>query len=188
LRVVAIGASGAAGQETDWPICIQSRVPDNDHACSSRRKVPAAVFALTWNVDFDVDLHVVTPAGLDVNAKTQPFSAAGALDSGLSGADYASLPPGIGGIDRDSIGDCVIDGWREEDLVFQDAPPSGTYLLYASPFASCGQAAVIFTLDIYEAGSDGNLHSTFSRSGELLANDVTGGISTGLFIAQKAFE
>jgi hypothetical protein len=178
VRVVAISASGAAGQQTNAPVCIESRVPDNGHACTPVKKVPRAVFTLTWNTNFDVDLHVITPAGRDVNAKTATTSVA--LDAGLPG-------PTVGVIDRDSIGDCVIDGWREEDLVFQDAPPNGNYLVYAAPFASCGQPATVFTFNLYEAGSDGNLHSTFSRSGELLADDVTGGTSAGLFVTEKNF-
>ncbi len=178
VRVVAISASGAAGLQTNAPVCIESRVPDNGHACTPSKKVPKAVFTLTWDANFDVDLHVVTPAGRDVNAKTATTSVA--LDAGLPG-------PTVGIIDRDSIGECVIDGWRQEDLVFQDAPPSGNYLVYAAPFAACGQTAVRFTFDLYEPGSDGNLHATFSRSGELLANDVTGGTSAGLFVAEKLF-
>jgi hypothetical protein len=113
-----------------------------------------------------------------VNAKTATTSVA--LDADI-------VPPGVGVIDRDSIGNCVVDGWREEDLVFQDAPPNGNYLVYAAPFASCGQSAVVFTFNLYEAGADGELHSTFSRSGELLANDVTGGTSAGLFVTEKDF-
>jgi hypothetical protein len=179
LRVVAIAASGNAGQQVDAPLCIESRVPDNDHACFPSKKVPAAVFTLTWNTNFDVDLHVITPAGRDVNPKTAVTSVP--FDGG------AEPGPDVGLIDRDSIGECVIDGWREEDLVFQDPPPNGSYLIYAAPFASCGQSAVVFTFNLYEAGSDGNLHSTFSRSGELLANDVTGGASDGLFVAEKNF-
>ncbi len=179
LRVVAIGSDGAAGQQVDAPVCIGSRVPDNGHACSPNHKVPQAVFTLTWNVDFDVDLHVITPGGFDVNPKTLVTSEP--YDGGLP------APQTLGFIDRDSIGNCVIDGWREEDLVFQDAPPSGNYLVYAAPFASCGQEAVSFTFTIYEPGSDGSLRSTFTRSGELLANDATGGTSAGLFVAEKVF-
>jgi hypothetical protein len=179
LHVVAIGSTGAAGQQVDAPICIESRVPDNGHACEPNHKVPQAVFTLTWNVDFDVDLHVITPGGFDVNPKTLVTSEP--YDGGLP------VPQTLGVIDRDSIGNCVVDGWREEDLVFQDPPPTGNYLVYAAPFASCGQEAVTFTFTIYEPGSDGDLHSTFSRSGQLLANDATGGASTGLFVAEKTF-
>lgn len=179
LRLVALDAQGNAGSQTDAPMCILSRVPDNEHECFPSKKVPQAVFTLTWNTDFDVDLHVIMPSGRDVSAKTSwtsvPFDGGGAPG------------PTVGLIDRDSIGNCVIDGWREEDLVFQDPPPNGTYLIYADPFSSCGQQAVVFTFDLYEPDADGNLHSTFTRSGELLANDTTGGSSAGLFVAQKVF-
>ena len=47
LHVVAIGPSGAAGQQTNAPICIESRIPDNDHTCVPREKFPGAVFTLT---------------------------------------------------------------------------------------------------------------------------------------------
>lgn len=179
LRVVGLDASGSAGAQTDAPICILSRVPDNEHACFPKKKVPTAVFTLTWDTNFDVDLHVITPAGRDVNAKTALTSVP--YDGGTAPG------PTIGLIDRDSIGNCVIDGWREEDLVFQDPPPHGTYQIYAAPFASCGQEVVNFTFNLYEAALDGDLHATFSRSGQLLANDVTDGTSAGLFVAEKVF-
>jgi hypothetical protein len=179
LRVVAIDGSGHAGTQFAAPICIESRIPDNGHACFPHKPVPAAVFTMTWDVNFDVDLHVITPAGRDVNAKSAPTSIP--IDGGVPG-------PTIGIVDRDSISQCIVDGWRQEDLVFQDPPPKGLYQVYAAPFAACGQPAVRFTLSIYEHASDGNLHSTFTRSGELLANDVTGGLTTGLFVAEKRFE
>lgn len=179
LLAVALDANGNAGQQTDVGFCIESRVPDNQHACVPRRPVPPVIFSLTWDTNFDVDLHVVTPDGRDVNAKTAPTSVP--LEGGIPG-------PNVALIDRDSIGSCVVDGWREEDLVFDDPPPKGSYLLYASPFSACAQTYVNFTMTIWEAESDGNLHATFTRSGELLANDATGGVSTGLFVAEKTFE
>lgn len=199
LRVVAIDQAGNGGIQFNAPICIESRIPDNGHACSESKTppaVPAAVFTLTWDTPFDVDLTVITPDGRNVNPKTDPTTAA--LPDGGPYPIPAPYSVGLfdgatGVIDRDSMGECVVDGWRQEDLVFQDYPPTGTYLIYADPFESCGQPAVRFTLTIYEPGSDGNLHATFTSSGELLANQTTGGASpdggsvAGLFIAQKEF-
>jgi hypothetical protein len=196
LRVVAIGQSGNGGLQVNAPICIESRVPDNGHACEPTKPVPAAVFSLTWDSAFDLDLNVQTPSGSVVNPKTAPTT--GIADGGaipLMSPEAVGLYDGsVGVIDRDSMGECVVDGWREEDLVFQDYPATGLYDIYANPFASCGQAAVRFTLTIYEPGSDGNLHATFTRSGELLSNDTTGGALpdggsvAGLFVAEKEFE
>jgi hypothetical protein len=178
LRIVAIDGNGNGGAQVDTELCIESRVPDNGHACDPTQPVPAVVMALQWDDNFDVDLHVITPAGVDVNPKTNLL--ADPIDSGEPPANDPK-------IDRDSIGRCVPDGYHEEDLVFPDYPATGPYDIYADPYDSCGQPAVRFKLTIYEAGSDGELHATFTQSGELLANDVTGGASSGLFITEKQF-
>lgn len=178
LRAVAIGADGSGGTQVDTELCFESRIPDNGHACNPSLAVPAVVFSLQWDVNFDVDLHVVTPSGVDVNPKTNPV---------MYPIDAGEAPASDPKIDRDSLRACVPDGWRQEDLVFQDYPATGPYDLYADPFASCGQAAVHFVLTIYEAQSDGSLQATYSQGGELLSNNTTGGASTGLFIAEKVF-
>jgi hypothetical protein len=198
LRLVAIGADGSAGVQVNAPICIESRVPDNGHACQPTKPVPAAVLSLTWDSAFDLDLVVITPSGRNVSAKSDTTTASIADSGGvpIQPPESVGLFDGtIGVIDRDSMGECVVDGWRQEDLVFQDYPTElGSYLIYADPFASCGQPAVRFTLTIWEPGSDGNLHATFTRSGEVLSSEVTGGQPpdggsvAGLFIAEKAFD
>jgi len=179
LRFVAIGPDGKAGTQADTSLCVESRVPDNLHSCDPTLPAPAVVFSLQWDADFDLDLHVVTPDGLDVNPKRQPVDAL--LDAGQQ------PDPSTPHIDRDSLGQCVPDGFRQEDLVFPQYPATGAYDVYADPFDACGRPAVRFTLTVYEKGDDGNLHATFSRSGELLQSQVTGGASTGLFVAEKQF-
>jgi hypothetical protein len=196
LRVVAIGASDNGGVQYNAPLCIESRVPDNGHACIAAHPVPAAVFTLRWDAAFDLDLTVITPSGLNVNPKGVTITAP--VDGGIGPLPHPEAvglyDTTAGVIDRDSMGGCVVDGWREEDLVFLNYPATGLYDIYADPFASCGQPAVRFTLTIYEAGGDGNLHATFTRSGELLASQTTGGAlsdggsAAGLFVAEKQFE
>ncbi|HEY1697831.1 MAG TPA: hypothetical protein VGG39_36975 [Polyangiaceae bacterium] len=178
LRAVAIDGAGNGGTQLDTELCFESRVPDNGHACDPGAAVPAVVFSLRWDVDFDVDLHVITPDGTDVNAKTNPL---------VQAVDSGQPPPTDPKIDRDSLRACVPDGWRQEDLVFPQYPATGPYDVYADPFAACGQTAVRFELTIYEAQSDGSLQATYTQGGELPANDTTGGSSTGLFIAEKVF-
>ncbi len=178
LLTVAIDGNGNAGQQVGTYMCFQSRIPDNLHACNPKAKVPQAVFTLMWDANFDLDLHVIFPDGRDVNPKN-PVQIV---------PDSGAPPRSDPSIDRDSLRACVPDGLRQEDLVFQNAPPKGTYLLYADPFDSCGQESVRFNMIISEPASDGSLKTTYTRSGELLQNDVTGGASTGLFVAQKTFE
>ena len=201
LRVVAIGSGGEGGPQSRIPVCIESRIPDNGHACSQThppRPVPAVVIALRWDTNFDVDLNVIVPSGLIVSPKTQPATVVadgGTLDASSSPNAVGWYDGNVGVIDRDSIGSCVIDGWREEDLVFQDAPPPGLYDIYANPFASCGQPSVRFTMTIYERGADGGFHVPDPPiSGELLASQTTGdgvsttgGAATGLFVVEKQF-
>jgi hypothetical protein len=177
LLFVALDGSGNGGLQYALPMCVESRVPDNGHACDPSKPVPTAVFTLRWDTNFDLDLHVVTPDGQDVNPKMDPDVG----DAGLPTAKTAR-------IDRDSIGNCVVDGWHEEDLVFPEYPETGYYEVYVNPFSACSQQSVRFEFAIYEAGSDGNLHATFSQSGEILATQQTGGGSTGLFVAEKVFE
>ena len=178
LRIVAIDGNGNGGTQLDTQLCVESRIPDNGHACDPGAAVPAVVFSLQWDANFDVDLHVIAPDGTDINPKNNPLQVP--IDAG-------EAPPTDPKIDRDSLGQCVPDGLRQEDLVFPDYPAVGPYDIYADPFDACGQPAVRFKLTIYEAGSDGALHATYAQGGELLASSVTGGGSSGLFITEKQF-
>jgi hypothetical protein len=176
LRFVAIDGAGHAGTQSDGALCFQPRVPDNGHTCNPAKPLPSAVISLRWDANFDVDLHVVTPDGLDINPKApigEPFD--GTLP----------VPMGTPRIDRDSLRNCTPDGYLEEDLVFPDPPAKGNYLIYAEPFAACGQTATRFTLTIYEAQGTCpacQQRAAFTRSGELLASQVTAGTSRGLFV------
>ena len=176
LVFVGIASDGTGGPQYPQDFCIQSRVPDNDHACNPAQAVPPVVFTLRWDTAFDVDLHVILPDFTDINAKFDP-------DIGDGGLPTATTSR----IDRDSMGNCVADAWREEDLVFETPPAPGLYDIYADPYAACGQSAVHFTFVIYKAGPDGNLHASYSQSGELLSSQVTGGKSTGLFVYETSF-
>jgi hypothetical protein len=179
LLVVGIGASGAAGNQQGLPLCFQSVIPDNGHGCNPQKAPPAAVMSLHWDSNFDLDLHVILPDGEDVNPK-DPFG--NPLDGSIDA--QPTIPPEI---DRDSLRNCVPDGLRREDVVFQDPMPHGSYLVYVDPFAACGQPAARFTFTLYQSTGtcpDCQLTATESKSGELLASQVTGGASTGLFVDQ----
>lgn len=177
LLAVAIDSSGHAGTQFATPMCLEQRIPDNQHECNKTNPVPRAVFTLLWDADWDLDLHVILPDGRDVNPKapvTEP------TDAGMPGF-------GAGKIDRDSLRSCIPDGWRQEDLVFPQNPDRGNYEVYVDPFSSCNLQAVRFTAILSEPGADGNLHQTFSRSGEFWQLQQSGG-SRGLFVFEKQFK
>jgi hypothetical protein len=188
LRFVAVDGAGHAGAPKDAPLCVANRIPDNLHACLPNTAPPAVVISLRWDTNFDVDLHVLTPSGVDVSPKlplTQPVEAGAAPDS--------NAPR----IDRDSLGGCIPDGLRQEDLVFQLPPPPGTYQVRVDPFAACGQSAVRFELTVFQTKGTCPACSlqpmplppsqALSQSGELLASQTTGGASSGLYVAQVSF-
>jgi hypothetical protein len=190
LRVVAVTTAGVYGVQSDQNFCIASRLPadpgvpyTNDiSACNSTLNPPDAVFALTWDADVDLDLHVITPEGIDVNPKS-PL---------LVPVDAGGTPlPSVPRIDRDSIALCVPDGWREEDLAFPTLPdPGSTFQIYANLFSACREPGVTFTLTVYQAigtmSVDRHLVQAFQRSGRLTAFDADGD-SDGLFVVSYPF-
>jgi hypothetical protein len=184
LLFAALDVQGRAGTQGAVSVCIDSALPDNGHACNPAKQPPAAIISLQWDTNFDLDLHVIGPGGLDWNPKTP----AGVVPDG--GTSVSGLPS----IDRDSLGGCVADGLRQEDLVFPTPPPSGRYDVYVDPFAPCGQLAAHFDVRAYQlAGTCPGcdlLSADFvppDPSGEVLASQVTGGSSAGLFVGTVTF-
>jgi hypothetical protein len=206
LNIVGIAADGTAGEQTSQGLCVASRLPavpgprsfdlNDTSACSGPDGGPAvkggvpststsadAIFALTWDVDVDLDLHVITPDGLDVSAKSNPFVLPDE-DGGTDGAPPSrSIDPSI---DRDSIAYCVVDGWREEDLMFPELPASGsTFLLYANLFSACGLPSVTFTMTVY-LNEGGQLVQKSKQSG-FLTSIYADGNAPGLYVASYTF-
>jgi hypothetical protein len=182
LRFVAIGGAGNAGTQFDLepPLCIDSRIPDNGHACTPDIAPPAAVFTLEWDTGFDLDMHVVTPIGaFDTKMRVGEQLEAGA----------DRIPPDQPFIDRDSLRNCVPDALHQEDLIFPQSLPKGTYYVFVDPFAACGQNAVHFTYTIYQSAGacpacNLQAKTSLTRSGELLASEVTGGTSPPTFVEE----
>jgi hypothetical protein len=104
----------------------------------------ALVFALTWDTESDMDLHVVDPAGNEIYH--------GAMSD--APPPFAPQPDGgsYGFLDWDSNANCVIDGRREEDVVWPDPPPSGAYVVRVDAASLCGQSIARFTVRALRGG------------------------------------
>jgi hypothetical protein len=120
--------------------------------------------SVSWDVDSDVDLHVVDPNGGEIYWR-------------------AMTAPSGGVLDLDSNADCQLDHTRNENITFTDAPP-GEYTVRVDYFDACrvdrtnyvvtlqlpGQSAQVFNGhftgegDRGEAGS-GELITSFSIAG-----------------------
>ncbi len=177
LRVVAIDANGNAGAQEETRLCLAPKVPDNLHSCDPSRPLPAAVVTLEWDDDVDLDLVTVAPGGRVVDAKHPT----------VSGADAGVVDVSAGAIDRDSIGQCVPDGRRQEALVFLQRPAAGTsFDFYASLFSACGRRGAGFVLSVWEAQGD-SLQKTREKKGRVGTLDATGGATLGLYVDSVTF-
>ncbi len=182
LRMVAIDEDAVAGQQTALSLCVEGRVPDNLHVCDPDRALPKAVISLSWDTNVDLDLQVKTPGGQWIDAK-HPMTASPDPDGGL--------PDDAGIIDRDSNAACVIDGLRDEDLVWSNVMPQGRYGIYANLFNACHQPAVRFRVAVYTAATDkdGNdtLKQVAEQGGEVLGFSANNGAEHGLFVTEFTF-
>jgi hypothetical protein len=186
LAFVALDSAGNAGNQHVTPVCIDTALPDNQHACFPANTPPSTVISLVWDANFDLDLHVVTPEGVDINAKTRP---------NLGSDGGATTPATAARIDRDSLDHCIPDGFREEDVSWPPSrtpgmanlPTKGVYLIYVDPFAACGQPSVRFTVTLSTLQGtcpDCRLVAHKPVSGELISSQVTGGSSPPTFVTQ----
>jgi len=92
-------------------------------------------FALNWDQENDVDLHVIDPDGERV------FYANPASESG-------------GVLDLDSNAGCAIDGVRNENIIWEaEAAPAGAYQVYVNLWSACDVSVVTnWRLTILERG------------------------------------
>jgi hypothetical protein len=113
--------------------------------------VPAGelVVSLTWDTESDLDLHVVDPNGVeifarDINSYTKP-------PPGQPADPNAYQSGGV--IDFDSNASCVIDGLRQEDVVWTQAPPTGHYIARVDTFSLCGAVSAHWIVRAYRSGA-----------------------------------
>jgi hypothetical protein len=178
LRFVAIDGNGNAGEQSETSVCLLGKTPDNAHECDPSQPPPEAVITLAWDTDVDLDLIVVTPT----LATISPKNPATELDGGAPSASAGLL-------DRDSLGSCVADGRRQEDLVWP-VRPTGTFDVYASLFSACGKPGVSYVATVYEAQGtmpNRNLVATRVVKGRLIALDADGGRTHGQYLFSHSF-
>jgi len=113
---------------------------------------------VTWDVESDVDLHVVEPSGEEVYWGN-PASASG------------------GQLDVDSNAACTIDGIRSENVFWPSgAAPPGTYTVLVDLWSACTTPQSDFIVTVSRGGQS----QTFS--GSLSGPGSGGGAGAGQFV------
>lgn len=182
LLLAAVDAEGRSGNRRAVELCVEREIPDNGNICDPTVPPPALVVSLDWDSDADLDLRVVTPGGKVVDGKS-PSTAVKDADGNLD-----PNAPGIGQLDLDSNSNCLIDHRRRENLVFQQKPAPGTYLIYANLFDSCGHESVRFHVSLTSAveAQDGTFSvvESYSIAGGLIAPQANAGRKLGSFVTE----
>jgi len=133
------------------------------------------VASLSWGNDADLDLHLISPSGKELDPKHISTTA-------IDEATMMPLPGG-GTLDRDSIANCLPDGRRMENVVWTsdaaEPPEAGTYTVVAHLFNACGRPATSFSFDLYVDGQ-----ATDHPAGVLLDVDADNGSGPGLYVTQ----
>jgi hypothetical protein len=104
--------------------------------------------SVSWDVDSDVDLYVIDPAGEEI------YFANKVADSG-------------GELDLDSNADCFIDGVRNENITWEQAPP-GTYTVRVDLYKSCDVTPSNYVVTVQLAGQPTRTYTgTLTGNGDL---------------------
>ncbi|HEX4405918.1 MAG TPA: hypothetical protein VH560_13870 [Polyangia bacterium] len=139
----AVDKDGQLGASHDLAVRVQSPIPQG-----------TLVVSLDWDTESDLDLHVTVPNATDA---TNPVIVWAKSPLALPVADAMGNPiihnsaqvAAAGALDYDSNAGCVIDGRRQENLIFPvgtpavpaTPPPSGTYEVRVDTTSLCGQGS-----------------------------------------------
>jgi hypothetical protein len=184
LRAVAIDGEGNAGAWSDLEFCaIDPRVPTDLSACDPTLPPPAAVIALEWDEDADLDLVLVTPDGKTVDAR-HPTTAL--VPEGEEIPRELLNDPHTGRLDGDSLAECIPDGRNAESVTWREAPLAGQYNVYVNLYDACGHASARFGVVTYRreeiAEGEFRLVRSDAVTGVVLAPSANGGAGQPLYV------
>lgn len=163
LEIRAVDAAGRFGP------AVTRTLTDLDHPPADSPPMGALVVSLTWDTEADLDLHVVDPLGNEI------------FHGARSSAAEASSGPGT--LDLDSNAGCVIDGRRQENVVWVSAPPVGSYAVLVDTPSLCGQA-----IAHWRVGATLNGSSLGRAAGVSLDSDTWGAHDRGAGVVALTFD
>jgi hypothetical protein len=130
LRVWAADDQGAYGPSSSAPLNV---VP-------AAAPTGALVVTLRWDRNADLDLHLVDGSGAELFYRDKASKTTAAQP------DAGTSP--FGALDVDSNPQCVIDGRREENVIYPSLAPAGHYIVRVDTFALCKEEAARWTVEV----------------------------------------
>jgi hypothetical protein len=115
----------------------------------------AMVISLEWDTQADLDLHVQFPSAdggireVSTRKRTSAVPAAPG-DPPLTDDDYKN----VAYLDMDSNAQCVIDGERNENVIWPITPEAGTYTVRVDTFSMCGELSANWLVRVFIAGEE----------------------------------
>ncbi len=124
----------------------------------------ALVISLDWDTQADLDLHVVLPSG-DAGINEIWSRKPSGLPVGTSVApDDVDAAIADGYLDHDSNSQCVIDGRRNENVIFPITPPDGHYIVRVDTFSLCSEVTARWRVQVFSQGSESPILQAFGQS------------------------
>lgn len=145
LAVAAVDPAGRFG-----PAALQTlTVGPHSVALAGTR----LVVSLSWDTEADLDLHVALPGSPPITVWSKhptSYVPPGPGEPADPGAVDAAAT-----LDVDSNSQCLIDGRREENVIWQGptaVPPHGSYAVLVDTFSLCAAPTAHWTVDVYRDG------------------------------------
>jgi hypothetical protein len=164
LEVAAVDAAGRFGPPDPLTLTV---APHSVSLADTR-----LVVSLSWDTEADLDLHVVLPTTPVITVWSKHPTSYVPPAPGDPVDPNAITAAGI--LDVDSNSQCLIDGRREENVIWQGptaAPPHGSYAVLVDAFSLCGAPTAHWRADVYR---DGNPASIAHAEGTVVDSDTRG--------------
>ena len=178
LTVAAIDPSGRFGPPTLQTLTVG---PHSVALAGTR-----LVVSLSWDTEADLDLHLVVPTEPPITVWSQHPSTYTPPAPGDPVDPDAISAAGV--LDVDSNSQCLIDGRREENVIWQGSaamPPAGSYAVLVDTFSLCAAPTAHWTVDVYR---DGDPTSIAHAEGTVVDSDTRGAHVAGSGVRALTFD
>ena len=142
---------------------------------------------LEWDTQADLDLHVQLPTLADgglreiSTRKRTSMVPPSPGDPPPSAEDIQNLAY----LDMDSNAQCVIDGRRNENVIWPVTPEAGSYVVRVDTFSMCGEIVANWRLRVFIHGEE---QPSLGRTGQSMDVDTRYPHGTGAGVQAVAFD